>query len=335
MSLAFVTDLHLDNYRPFSKILSNGVNSRLLDQLDVVRKVSKQLEELKPEAVIFLGDMFNGITESLPKIIYNAAFLTVQAWSKAAPLYLLVGNHDIYRGMHVFSTFGTLPNVHIISHTTRVKLDGYEIDMIPWENPLPKERGDICAGHVAVNGTYVDADRRHLCVDSSVQPTSFAGYKYVLLGHFHNPQVFPVPDVVDARYIGAVMQTDRRTSPMSLGITILEDENLSLYPIESPKIYHFIIANKEDKLRFMENNYIEPHYFKLTVTSPEVDFPNNLDRTIIEYDLPAVASTRLSVSDDKATAWDEKLLLAVNEFIEKSNTVLDKEALKSMAKELL
>jgi DNA repair exonuclease SbcCD nuclease subunit len=335
MSLMLITDLHLDCYKPFSKVLANGMNSRLLDQLSVVKRVATCIEEEKPEAVLFLGDLFNGITESLPKIIYTAGFLTIQAWGKHVPIYILVGNHDIYRGMHVLSTFETLPNTHIISHTTQIKLDGYDIDMVPWDSPLPTERGDICVGHLPVNGTYVDANQMHICTDPNIYPISFEGYKYVLLGHFHNLQEFSVPNALVARYIGAIMQTDRRTSPSERGVTIFDKGELRLRPIESPKIYHFIINTNEDKDRFLANNLDQTDYFKITITSPEVDFPGTLDRVIVEYDLPEVVSSRLVMSDNSSGTWDARLITAVESFIDKTNTVLDKAALKTMAKELL
>jgi len=334
MSLMFLTDLHLDNYRPFSKILANGMNTRLLDQFDVIRKVASCIENEHPEAVLFLGDMFNGTTESLPKIIYNAGFLTVQAWSKVAPLYILVGNHDIYRGMHVLSTFETLPNVHIISHTTKIKLGNYEVDLIPWGDTPPEERGDICAGHLEVYGAMMDA--AYAC-KGGIQPTSFFGYKYVLLGHFHNPQDFVVPGCQCARYIGSIMQTDRRRSSEGLmGITMLEnDGTLKSFPISSPRIYDVVLDTEEAMEKFIQEILDPENYFKVTITNASLNFPSDLDRVSVEYDLPAISTSRLIMPENAGGTWNELLATAVELYIDQTNTVLDKKTLKTLAKELL
>lgn len=332
MSILFLTDLHLDQYRPYSTILKNGMNSRLYDQMMVVQKIKQLVDKIQPTATIFMGDLFNGITESLPKIIYNAGFLTAQAWSQSTPLYLIVGNHDIYRGMHTFSAFESLPNVRIISKTTKLQLDGLTIDCIPWDNPLPENKGDVCAGHLEVFGTYMNGS--YTC-KVGLYPKVFDGYKYVLLGHFHAPSEFPVPGAKEARYIGSLMQCDRRRPPEGfMGVVELTDDTLIGHPIESPKIYDVIINTQEEFATFLPQ-VEDGNYYKVVVKSQDVVVPRLSYRVSVEYDLPEIISSRLNINRNPEESWDTKLQEAVTEYIKKANTKLDKDKLIQMAKELL
>ena len=349
MSLLFLSDLHLDQYRPFSSILPNGMNSRLLEQLNVVKDVGAIIEMESPEAVFFLGDLFNGITESLPKIIYNAGFLTAKAWSKICPLYIIVGNHDIYRGMHCFSAFESLPNCHIISTTTKVNIDDYEIDCIPWDNPIPKERGQICAGHLEVYGSMMNAT--YAC-KQGIPPTNFFVYQFVLLGHFHTPQYLPVPGLMEgyARYIGSLMQMDqRRSSEGFTGLIKLDDYALTEIPIVSPRIYDVSINNKEDLDGFTERLQRERssleydrqgklfNYFKVFITDPSLNLEISDNRISVEYNLPEVITSRLGMEDTTLSDFTTKTKLqeAVEKWIDNANTKTNKEKAKALAKELL
>jgi DNA repair exonuclease SbcCD nuclease subunit len=311
------------------------MNSRLLDQLSVVKEVAAVIDREQPKAVVFIGDLFNGVTESLPKIIYNAGYLTAQAWSKNTQIYMVVGNHDIYRGMHVFSTFESIPNVHVVSHTVQVAIDSYLVDLIPWGDSLPKVAGDICVGHLELHGAIMEWQTGYRC-ESGLNPSSLAPYKMAILGHFHTPQSVIIPSsTCECRYIGAVMQTDRRTtSKDALGVTLLEDGKLRLVTIRSPRIYEYRISSKEDKQKFIEEVLDDQNYFRVIVTSPEVDFTETLDRVLIEYDLPEVSTSRLGLTPEMGP-WSSSVKLAVDAWIEQANTKLDKDLLKATAKELL
>lgn len=332
MGLIFLGDLHLDNYKSFSTILPSGINSRLLDQINVIRDIGKIIKKQKPTAVIFLGDLYNGISESLPKIIYNAGFLTAKTWSENTQVYFIVGNHDIYRGMHVLSTFESLPNVHIISQTTKVKLDGYEIDMIPWNNPLPKEKGDICAAHLEVQGTWMDANKSHKC-DRGIFPTDLFGYRYVFLGHFHTPQEIEVPGTTNAQYIGSVMQMDLRRSHEGFMGIIRLDEGIAGLSIDSPRIRILTIDSQKDADDLKEHFVKElPYdYYKIIITKENIGFDMDSNHFIVEYNLPEVTTSRLGLE----SAQQINLQQIVETYIDSANIALNKNKVKEVAKEIL
>ena len=337
--LMLVGDLHLDTAKPFSTILPNGINSRLFDQLEVVKKVGAKIQELKPSAVIFLGDLFEGYGASLPKIIYNAGFLTANLWSQNTELYIIVGNHDLYRGMHVFSSFESLPNVRIISQSTRVHIDNYDVDLIPWGSSLLSDKGDICAGHVPIIGAWVDADKTHQA-DVGIFPTDLLGYKYVFLGHFHEPQTIPVPGAIIAEYIGSIMQTDlRRAGNTFKGVVTLEDSRYERSPISSPSIYREILATEDQLEVLLARCKDSQDYYKVTITSPSLHVPKEAlnHKIIYEYSLQPTTGNGYKADSEDTIEHDptSKLQEEVKRFIEEANTVLPKDKIKEFALEAL
>jgi len=326
--IIFIADLHLDNWRSFSTIDPMGFNTRLQDQMAVVHQVAGLIERTKPTATFFLGDLFNGITEYLPKIIYRCAYDTVKLWSKHTQLYMIVGNHDIYKGMHMFDTFDSLQNTHIVSQPTHVNADGYGIDLYPWGSSPLQVKSDIACGHMEVKGAWMDASKT-LPSEGGILPTDFIGYKYVLLGHFHEPQVINVKGAKFAGYIGAVMQTDLKSSPCKRGVTIL-DHTETPTPVEiwSPKIYK-VRAKTEDDLPKIEGQ----HYYKISIPA-DSHLDDNLPKThkiIVEIDdSDIIQPKRLDIPTQEFDLKD-----TVTEFINSTNRQIDKVKAIEYMKEVL
>jgi DNA repair exonuclease SbcCD nuclease subunit len=315
--MLLVTDFHLDNYRQFATITKEGLNSRLVDQLGVIGAVSKLIEETRTENVIFLGDLFNSLSDSLPKLIYNAAFAAVRSWSKNSELFLIVGNHDIHKGFHLFSAFAELPNVHVISNTLQTEIEGYKVDLVPWGGVIPPvAKGDILMGHIAVRGTKVNSTG--MTVDEGCSPLDLKGYKNIFLGHYHERQPIPIPGAIQAEYIGSLMQIDRGSTPEPRGVVALREGVYDFFPIPSPHIYSVEVINQDWADRYVKE--IEKgNYWHLTVTSPEVALPSFDHRVQVEYNIEMKHETRLEEKEG------EDLLETVKRFIEGANTNVDKE----------
>ena len=72
MKYLIFSDLHAHNYREFSEIDPTGVNSRLLDCVEVLGEIQKYANSQGIEKVIFCGDLFhlkNNIDSRVIKII--------------------------------------------------------------------------------------------------------------------------------------------------------------------------------------------------------------------------------------------------------------------------
>lgn len=326
--MIFLADLHLDNFRQFSTILPNGLNSRLVEQLKVVNQVSQKIEELGEENVIFLGDLINSFIDSLPKMIYNAAYYAVSSWAKKANLYLIIGNHDLFRNMHIFQAFAEIPNVFIVSSPVIERIEGYQVDLIPWNCDLPTQKGDILAGHLSVLGSWMSADKHR--AEEGIHPTSMFGYRHVLLGHFHDVQSIEVPGTQTARYTGSIMQINLAGSVMERGLYRLKDDKVEFFPIVSPQIKEIILETPEMAKEFLDKEYNEIDYFKITVKHRDIELPVFDHRVIVEYELaPSAPELRF------ANQPDEHIIETIEKFIDQSNTALPKDIIKEKLKEIL
>ena len=326
--MIFFGDLHLDEYRMFSTILENGFNSRLMEQIKVDNQVVQKIEELGEENVIFLGDLINSFAGSLPKVIYNAAYLTCRLIAEKANLYLIIGNHDLFRNMHIFQAFAEIPNVFIVSSPVTERIEGYQADLIPWDCALPIQKGDILAGHLSVLGSWENASKHKS--EEGIHSTSMFGYKHIFLGHFHDAQPIEVPGAQTAMYTGSIMQINLAGSVMERGLYRLKDDKVEFFPIKSPQIKEITLETPEAAKEFLDRGYNEIDYFKITVRHREIELPTFDHKVIVEYDLaPSAPELRF------ANQPDENIIETIENFIDQSNTALPKDKIKEKLKEIL
>ena len=176
MSLLIFSDLHLDNYRRFSTTGAGGLNSRLIQQTNVIQQVIKTAEEIKPEAIVFLGDLFNGQGATINKLLYLTGHKLVTQLQRVAPLYLIVGNHDMFGESHILSPMAEMSNVKIIEKTEHFNLLGKKIAMMPWGGLIPKE-GDILLGHLDIEGGRTGTGYD---LPGTIHPKEVANFKLII-----------------------------------------------------------------------------------------------------------------------------------------------------------
>jgi len=326
MALVFIGDLHLNNWKQFSTILPNGINSRLAEQMKVVGQISSNLRD--DDTVIFLGDLIDSYGETLPKIIYSAAFHTLRAWAnKCEHLYAIIGNHDIYRNASIVTAFDEIDKVTIITDWNAIELEGYIVDMVAWNGSLPGSKGDIFAGHVMPMGAWMGSlwNKR---ADEGVPIWFFDGYKYAICGHVHEPQDLPVPkSETIVQCPGSIMQLNLSSSSAPRFLYRLENNKWSKIEIEATKLYTQIINTQEEADRFFMHH--KPGYYKLFCMDQSIQLPA-LDHTIVvEYPAkPAIG--KQEIEDVK----DLDLLETIKDFIDNSNTAIDKELAKEYVTKL-
>lgn len=321
MSIILFGDLHLNNWRQFSTILPNGLNSRLVDQMRVVGKIGNLLT--KDDVVIFGGDLIDSYGETLPKIIFNAAFHTLKLWaSRCKHIYAMVGNHDIYRLVNILTSFDEIDNVTVINRTTELEIEGRIVDMIPWEGKLPESKGDVFVGHIMPVGAHLGSlwTKR---ADEGVPIKWFDGYDIAISFHVHEPQTLPVPgSTTSVQCPGSIMQLNLASSSAPRYIWKL-DRGLKKIEIESPKIYTLVINTQKEADDFVSGGRI-PGYHKLVVTDHTIRLPQMDHTVVIEYE-----SSPMSGEIEESNVID--LREVVNSFIDSSEAKVD----KVLAKELI
>lgn len=324
MAILVFSDLHLDNYRHFSTILPNGLNSRLVEQIKVMKQVIHIIHATAPSAIIFLGDYFNGQGQTISKQLYITGFHLMeelQENSYDSPVFMIVGNHDTVADQHILSPFAVLPNVSIVSEPITVQIDGMNCTLVPWTKPIPNETG-LLFGHLdiegAKDGSYV--------LEGTVHPKEVNSYSLVINGHWHTSQY--INDKILC--VGAVMQHDfGDVANHSYGVWLIgkkdKDITTKLIEIESPMFNRIIINSKEDLTKFKENRN-KKNYYKLIVANRDVELPELDYKVEVEWDVEDKMETRL---EKKGTESLEDLII---NFIEQSSTAIDKAKAKEYLK---
>jgi DNA repair exonuclease SbcCD nuclease subunit len=292
--------------------------------MKVVGQISNYLQ--KDDTVVFLGDLIDSYGESLKKMIYSAAFFSLKTWaSRCKHIYVLVGNHDIYRGMSFLRAFDEIPNVTVIMETTNVEIDGYSADLVPWLCQIPDKKGDLLFAHLMPVGAQLGALYRARA-EEGVNIQKFGDYRYVILGHCHEPQEIPVPhSQTIVQCIGSILQLNLSSSSAPRYIYRLSNNKWSRTEITSPKIHSVTIETQKDADDFFKNRN-KTDYYKLIATDHTIQFPQ-LDHTVV---VEFAAKPRAGVQEVE-DVQELDLLETINEFIENSNTKID----KKLAKECL
>ena len=147
------TDLHLG--------LKSASKSRLAIGIQAVKEVIAYASKHDIKNVLFLGD-WNHVRVSTENNVLNVSYKLMQALSKHANVYCILGNHDIYMknstDVNSMVIFKDLPNVHVISKTEVVYVNGKKSAFVPWLGDLlsfQPEELDMMFGHFDVSHKYL------------------------------------------------------------------------------------------------------------------------------------------------------------------------------------
>ena len=318
--LLIFSDLHLDNYRRFSFTSHGGVNSRLLEQVAVVQKLRKLAEESTPEAIMFLGDLFNGQGATINKQLYLMGYKLISSLAEVAPLYLLVGNHDIYGSQHILDPMSGIKGVTVVANTFAMEWSGYKIVLQPWGGM--KQEGDVCLGHLDIEGARTGMGYE---LPGTLHKKEYKDFKLVVSGHYHSYQEIH-PNII---YCGAVMpMTFGDISEEDYGALLLDTSLVHVrHIIDSPKFIPISIHSQEGIEQFCKHK--ANNYYRLTITDRKIVVPNFDHRVEVLWDVQEEIETRLKYEETDSLEDILKL------FIDSTNTEIDKEQAKEILMEVM
>src|SRR5690349_2871410 len=88
------SDIHLHVWKNYSKILDNGLNSRLVDGINVIKQIENYICNNSIDLVLFTGDFFH-VKRQIYVQAFNAAYLAISSLADTGvPIVAIVGNHD-------------------------------------------------------------------------------------------------------------------------------------------------------------------------------------------------------------------------------------------------
>jgi len=93
MKIGIFSDLHGHNFREFSYIRDDGINSRLYHQKEVMESINEYAQSIPLNAILFGGDLThlkNNVDSQVVKVLMDS----LERMARICRVYLLPGNHD-------------------------------------------------------------------------------------------------------------------------------------------------------------------------------------------------------------------------------------------------
>ena len=223
MQLYITGDVHLNEWDEFSRILPNGLNSRLQVGLDAIDQIATAAAG---ETLIIAGDLFHTREELSVQVLYRAGEAIRKAADKCHEVIILVGNHDQHLKdgrVHSLGTFQS-SNVHVIDTPQLLHLGDFgEVLMMPYMNDYEEFKATYRTLaerlKTGLRMSILHADIIGFEMNSGFLSTKGISPEFTLnagtdrniinlsiSGHYHKPQQFGSLPVY---YVGSPYQMDR------------------------------------------------------------------------------------------------------------------------------
>ena len=221
MRLAHLADLHL-GYRQYQRQTPAGINQREADVAGAFKRAVDRLIELRPDVILFAGDIFHNVRPTNPAILHS--FSQFARLAQALPesiIIMVAGNHDTPRAVEtgcILRLFAPL-GIHVVDTEPR-RLSfperGLSILAVPDTStqrpeltPDPAAKYNVLLLHGEVEGVIPKhasmADRAAMEIPREALGGS--GWAYIALGHYHvYREVLP-----NAYYAGSIEYTSANT----------------------------------------------------------------------------------------------------------------------------
>lgn len=214
-------DVHLGKGTSIGKTaLGANLNSRIVDQMNLLDWVLDRASEHSANEIIITGDIFEEPNPSANLITLFISWL-MKCQAHEINVHIIVGNHDILRtGSTYYSpldiiTESNIENVFVYKHADTVFVGNFAYTLIPFRDRksfncesnaealsivkemlsyelagIPISYKKILIGHLAIEGSIPVGDEIDDMTNELFCPVSmFAGYDYVWMGHVHKPQI--------------------------------------------------------------------------------------------------------------------------------------------------
>jgi DNA repair exonuclease SbcCD nuclease subunit len=214
-------DVHLGKGLNIGKAgIGSNLNSRIVDQLNLLDWTLDQAIECHADYIIITGDVFED-----PKP-HPALITLFISWLKKCEAYgvnvvVIMGNHDVVRAGNVMTSpldiisEVELSNVSVYKDIDSILIDSVAFTLVPFRDRksfgtssaaeaislirdslvyelagLPVTYKKVLIGHLAIEGSIPVGDEIDDLANELFCPLDmFQGYDYVWMGHVHKPQI--------------------------------------------------------------------------------------------------------------------------------------------------
>ena len=335
MKIALVTDTHF------------GARN---DNLVIQRHMRKffddvffpYLETNKITTIIHLGDLVDKRKTINYLTLNNVRKNFIEKiFDRTLDTHIIVGNHDTYykntnQINSINELFGDVPFLHIYDSAETVRLDGFEVCLLPWLCPENYEHSmkhvdgtsaKILMGHLSLVGFEMF---RGVHSEHGHSRSLFGKFDKVYSGHFHYKS-----EKDNIYYLGSPYETMWSDYGCKKGFHILDTDTGEVEFIQNPyslfkKIYYNDSSELEDPSQYSES------YIKVVVE--EKSNPYHFDKFIdgIYQENPAQLSVveDFDAIEDEEIEGDQDTMTILSNYVASLETSLDKTRLDTMLRNL-
>lgn len=268
----FFSDCHFHNWEKLASINEDGVNTRLIEQIETVSQITEKLTG--SDIVIYLGDWLHAQGKSINRDVYHLAYSAFEDIASRSKLIMIPGNHDVYKNRvgilrpfrkiakvvdspMVYTHYGE--NLYCIPYTARRE---EFLGMLKYLGG--KEGPKILCSHVGISGAKIGffeiPAKEPLRAKDILDECDLA-----ILGHYHKHQT--VHDFI--HYVGSPYQIDFSEMGIEKGYMTWDGDKMEFHNLLSPKFWVVIINKRKDLEKFhLKRNPTD--YYKLLVRTKKI-----------------------------------------------------------------
>ncbi len=257
-----ISDTHLgvrSNSREWMDIIDDYFNNFFIPLLR---------EKYQPgDILVHCGDVFDS-RQSINLYVMNRGIDIFEQISKIMPIYMIVGNHDIFmkysNDIHSLKVFKHIDNITVFTEPQLVTLGNRKGLFLPWVDKhdefiqiIKNNPADLLFCHTDIKGMSFN---KFVKIEEGAEADEISGFSRVYSGHIHYAQKYK-----NARMLGSPYELTRSDSgnPKHVWLLDLEtDEEYSFQNVISPKFLRYqlnwILEQPVGELqKLFENNFVD------------------------------------------------------------------------------
>jgi DNA repair exonuclease SbcCD nuclease subunit len=326
MKAVIFSDMQYYHNPSKSQVLSDGTYTWLNEQLRITEVIFQYAIDNGVPNIIFGGDLFEE-KNRINVQTYNRVWGLYKKWSKQFDYFILnTGNHDFYNenrdsSLLPFSSLG----IDIVKETTNFAVGGNIVRVIPYGKGIGGDLiiPDVGERHYLVTHENIEGitvGKNEYVHGEPISRDLFRQWDLVFNGHIHKPQV--VDNIVN---IGSPMIQDWGEEGEVKRFIHLDGDSYKSIPINGPSFYTLDGLTEERVEQLFKD---DKNFFRVNVEATQVSHKIfkkwNVSPHIIKAKKRELRLTKQgSVADE------------VNQYVDISETQLDKNKLKTLGGEII
>jgi DNA repair exonuclease SbcCD nuclease subunit len=251
-----------------------GVRTNSREWMDTIEDYFKNefipliKREFRPgDVLVHCGDVFDS-RQSINLYVLNKAIQIFEEIHSIIPIYMLVGNHDIFmkysNEINSLKVFKHIPGIHIFEEPVLAQLGPKRALFIPWKdsseeivNVVKEYDADIMFCHTDIKGMSFN---KFVKIDEGTEAENLSKFQRVYSGHIHYAQKFK-----NVRMLGCPYELTRSDSGNTKNVWLLDletDEETCFTNHRSPKFVKYklewVLEQTMEKLQeLFHNNFVD------------------------------------------------------------------------------